>query len=162
MTTAYAIQGSQRVCAATGRALKPGEKVYTALFDEAGRFERRDFAADAWHGMPEGAFAFWAGRVPALNQKRKLTFDDDLLMECFERLADESEASRIQFRYVLALLLLRRRRLRFDDTVHEDGQDWMKLSDPKTGTTFDVRDPRISETDMESVQEQIFKLLGWE
>jgi hypothetical protein len=162
MTTTYPIQTHTRVCAATGRPLEPGEKYVSALFDEAGQFVRKDYAAAQWPGAPENAIAFWAGRVPEFNQKRRLTFDDDLLMECFARLADDAEPDRVRFRYVLALLLLRRKRLRFDDVRHDGPQEFMQLKCAKTGSAFEVLDPRMSEADMESVQDEVFKLLGWD
>src|SRR5205085_7273523 len=111
MTTSYPIQTHTRVCAGTGRPLQPGERYFSALFDEAGQFIRKDYAAAAWSAPPDGALAYWSGRVPEPNQKRRLIFDDELLLECFARLADEADPSRVQFRYVLALLLLRRKRL---------------------------------------------------
>src|SRR5260370_576636 len=83
MTTSYPIQSHTRVCAVTGRALPPGQRYYSALFDEAGQFVRKDYAAEVWHGAPENAIAFWTGRVPEQNQKRRLVFDDELLLECF-------------------------------------------------------------------------------
>jgi hypothetical protein len=162
MTASFPIQTHTRICASTGRSLEPGEKYFSALFDEAGQFVRKDYAADAWPGSPENAIAFWAGRVPELNQKRRLTFDDELLMECFARLADDIDPDRIRFRYVLALLLLRRKRLKFEDVRRDGEQEFMQLKCPKTASAFEVRDPRMSEADMETVQDEVFKLLGWE
>lgn len=162
MTTTYPIQSHTRVCAATGRSLEPGEKYFSALFDEAGQFIRKDFAASAWPGPPENAIAFWAGRVPELDQKRRLTFDDDLLMECFARLAEDVDPDRVRFRYVLALLLLRRKRLKFEDVRRDGGHEYMQLRCPRTGSAFEVLDPHMSEADMEVVQDEVFKLLGWE
>lgn len=160
MTAAF--QTHTRLCAATGRPLAPGEKYYSALVDDAGQFVRRDYSADAWPGAPEQAIALWSGKVPAIHQKRRLTFDDELLMDCFERLADDVDPARIQFRYVLALLLLRRKRLKFDDLQRNAGFDYLKLTCPRTGSSFEVLDPRLSEADIERVQEEVFKLLGWE
>jgi hypothetical protein len=162
MTTTYPIQTHTRICAATGRSLEPGEKYFSALFDELGQFVRKDFAAVAWPGPPENAIAFWTGRVPELNQKRRLTFDDELLIECFARLADDHDPERIRFRYVLALLLLRRKRLKFEDVRRDGAQEFMQVKCSKTGSAFEVLDPRMSEADMAAVQEEVFKLLGWE
>lgn len=162
MTASYPIQSHTRVCASTGRPLQPGEKYYSALFDTSGEWVRRDFAAEAWHGPPADAFAFWGGRVPPPDQKRRLTFDDELLMDCFSRLADNPDPAKVQFRYVLALLLLRRKRLRFDDLQRRDGQEWLQLKCVKTNAAFEVLDPRLSESDIVTVQDDVFKLLGWE
>jgi len=162
MTAPFVIQQHTRVCAATGRALAPGEKYHSALFDEGEGFQRRDYSAEGWPGPPDEAVALWTGRVPAANQKRRLTFDDDLLMGCFERLAEQTEPSRLQFRYVLALLLLRRRRLKFEDVRRESGQEFMQLKCARTGNGFEVLDPHLSAEDVARVQEEVVKVLGWE
>lgn len=160
--TAPLIQQHTRVCAATGRPLAPGEKYFSALFDEGGQFVRKDYSPAGWPDAPPEAIAVWSGKVPAANQKPRLTFDDELLMECFERLAEETEHSRIQFRYVLALLLLRRRRLKFEDLRRDDGHDYLRLRCPRTNCEFEVLDPRLSEDDIARVQEEVSRVLGWE
>src|SRR4051812_41973872 len=102
----YQIQASSRRCAATGRELRPGEAYYSVLLDREGKFVRLDYAAEAWAGRPEEAFSFWKARVPARAGERKLVIDDDLLLECFLRLENDAEPARLQFRYVVALLLM--------------------------------------------------------
>lgn len=159
--TDYEIQANSRRCAATGRELRPGEKFYTALLEEGGKFVRKDFAADAWAGPPPAAFGFWSGRVPADDAPRKLRFDDDLLVDCFQRLEADTEPSRVNFRYVVALLLMRRKRLRFEETRSEDGQEWLLLLCPRTRTLHRVLNPRLSDDAMAAVQEEVFKVLGW-
>jgi hypothetical protein len=162
MMATFPIQQHTRVCAATGRPLQPGDKYFSALFDEAGQFVRKDFSAEGWPGPPEHAFALWQGRVPDLHHKRRLTFDDDLLMECFERLAEDSDPARVQFRYVLALLLLRRKRLKFEDVQRKGDVDCLRLKCPRNGNEYEVLDPRLAEADVGRVQDEVFRLLGWE
>jgi hypothetical protein len=162
MTTTYPILNHTRVCATTGRPLIPGEKYCSALFDESGQFVRKDYSAAGWPGPPNDAFAFWTGKVPDQHQKRRLTFDAELLMECFVRLAEETDPNKVHFRYVVALLLLRRKQLRFEDVRREDGQEFLQLKCPKTGSAFEVLDPHLSEADIARVQEEVVKVLGWE
>src|SRR5689334_17766553 len=100
----YQIQPNTRRCAVTGRELVPGEKFFSVLLEEGGAFVRHDYSQDAWEGPPEGAFSFWTGTVPAQDTSRRLRIDDDLLADCFHRLEGETEPSRINFRYVVALL----------------------------------------------------------
>jgi hypothetical protein len=162
MTTSYPILNHARICATTGRPLVAGEKYCSALFDESGQFVRKDYSAAGWPGQPENAIAFWTGKVPDQHQKRRLTFDGDLLMECFGRLAEDADPNKVSFRYVVALLLLRRKQLRFNDVRRDCGQEFLQLECPKTGSAFEVLDPHLSEADMARVQEEVVKVLGWE
>lgn len=157
------VQPPTRVCAATGRALQPGDRVYSALTDEAGGFVRRDYAADAWPGPPAGAVAHWAGRVPATRAAKKPTFNEGLLLDCFHHLGTRPEADRAAFRYVVALLLMRRKRLKFEDArPGPDGRTVLLLRDATGGGRHEVPDPGLTDAQTETVQAEVFGLLGWE
>lgn len=160
--TDYQIQPNTRRCAATGRELKPGEKVYTVLLDESGKFIRQDYSSESWAGPPPNAFSFWAGLVPASEASKRPRFDDDLLADCFARLEGQTEPSRLSFRYVVALLLMRRKRLKFDEAKKVDDREVLCVRDVRTGTQHQVVNPRLTEDEMASVQDEVFKVLGWE
>ncbi|OWK43249.1 hypothetical protein [Fimbriiglobus ruber] len=163
MISEFNIQGPTRLCAASGRELLPGDRFYAVLTDEDGKFVRRDFAADAWAGPPAGAVAFWVGRVPASNRPRKPTFNDELLIDCFNHLAGTTDPDRLNFRYVVALLLMRRKRLKFEDAqTVPGGTPVLVVRDARTGARHEVADPRLSEAEIVAVQDEVFKVLGWE
>ena len=157
----YHIGPPTRKCVATGRELLVGERYFTALVETGDRFERHDFAAEAWKGPPTGAFSYWVGKVAATPEHQKPRFDDDLLEDCFQRLEHAVEPGRINFRYVLALLLIRRKRLRFEETRYVGQEERMHLSCPRTGRRWDVVNPRLTDAQMKDVQEEVFKVLGW-
>ena len=158
----YQIQPNTRRCSATGRELQPGEKVYSVLLDEGGKFVRKDYSEEAWQGPPPGAFSFWVGRVTTNDKKRRPPIDDEVLLDCFGRLEGQQEPERVKFRYVLALLLMRRRRLKFEETQKEDSQEVLCLRCNQTGTRHQVVNPNLSEEEMASVQLDVFQALGWE
>ncbi len=160
--TDYQIQPNTRRCAVTGRELKPGEKFFTALLEEGGKFLRQDYSSEAWQGPPPGAFSFWCGRVPAQEESRRPRIDDDLLTDCFQRLEGQSEPGRVSFRYVVALLLMRRKRFRFEEARTDAGQELLRLRCTRTGILHEVINPRLTEEEMVAVQEEVFKVLGWQ
>jgi hypothetical protein len=160
--TDYQIQPNTRHCAATGRELRAGEKFYSVLLLEGGKLIRRDYAAETWQGSPEGAFSFWAGRVPTADQSRKLRIDDDLLADCFQRLEGQAEPAQVNFRYIIALLLMRRKRFKFEEARVEDGHEVLRMRCSRTGTQHDVINPCLTEDEMIAVQDEVFKVLGWE
>jgi hypothetical protein len=158
----YQIQPSTRRCTLTGRELRPGEKVYSVLLDEGGKFIRKDYSVEAWQGPPPHAFSFWVGRVSSGDGKRRPPIDDDLLLDCFQRLDGQIETEKVSFRFVLALLLMRRRRLKFEESRTEDGQEVLFLRCNKTGEHHRVVNPNLSEVEMASVQQDVFQALGWD
>jgi hypothetical protein len=160
--TQYELAAPARVCAATGRELKPGERVVSVLTDEGGKLVRREYAPDGWPGPPSDAVAHWHGKVPTAEAK-KPAVNDPLLFDCFDHLAGQTDPSKVHFRYVVALLLMRRKKLKFEDVKRTaDGGEVLVLRDTRGGKRVEVPDPRLSETEIASVQAEVFQVLGWE
>ena len=157
----YQIQPNSRKCATTGRELQPGERYYSALLEKDRQFVREDFSLEAWQGPPKGTYGFWTGRVAQLNQPQRPKFDDEALEECFHRLDGELEPAKVNFRYVVALLLIRRKRYKLDDSFQEDGIEKMRLKHARTGEAHEVLHPQLSEEEILRVQNEVFQVLGW-
>src|SRR5438128_1941561 len=100
--TEYQIQPNTRRCTVTGRELRPGDQFYSVLLEEGGKFLRHDYSSEAWRGPPHGSFSFWAGHIPVGAESKRAPVDDDLLLDCLQRLEGESEPARVNFRYVVA------------------------------------------------------------
>lgn len=160
--TEYDIAASSRVCAATGRNLEPSESFVAVLLEEGDKYVRKDYAAAAWAGPPEKYVAFWAGKVPPADRPRKPTFNDDLLLEWFQHLAGNPDPNRQNIRYVVALLLMRRKRLKFEDAKRQNGADVLVLRDARNGTRHEIPDPRLSDAEIVAVQDEVFQALGWQ
>lgn len=159
----YEIAAPTRKCCVTGRELNAGDRYYAVLSAGDGKLARTDFAADAWPGQPpDGTIAYWAGRIPSDCRPRRPTFNDEHLAGLFAQLAGADDATRVNLRYAIALLLMRRKRLKFEDLKRSGGGDVMVLRDGKTGTRHEVADPRLSEAEIVAVQDEVFRQLGWE
>jgi hypothetical protein len=160
--TDYHLQANTRRCAATGEELRAGERFYGVLLVEGGKFLRKDYSESAWQGPPDGALGFWRSRVGDSQAPKRPPVDDDLLLECLQRSEGEADPTKVAFRYVLALLLMRKKRLRLEDARKEGGREVMLLRCTRKGDRFQVADPALSDQELESVQEDVFRVLGWE
>jgi hypothetical protein len=101
--------------------------------------------------------------VPTADKPRKPVINDEILLECFDRLKDSTEPDGMNFRYVVALLLMRRKRFRFEDVFREsDGRDILMLKDVKGGSLHRVADPRLTDDQIAGVQTEVFRVLGWD
>jgi hypothetical protein len=157
----YQIQPNSRRCAVTGRELRAGERYYSALVEEGRQFVRRDYSSEAWQGPPQDALGFWTGHVLATSAKTKPCIDDEMLEDCFLRLEGDNDPGRVNFRYVVALLLMRRRRFRFETSKVEAGVETLTLRCMRNGAQYEVINPRLSDDEMTQVQDEVFKVLGW-
>jgi hypothetical protein len=160
--TEYQIQPHTRRCAVTGRDLQPGEKFYAVLLEQGDGFLRQDYSSEAWQGPPPGAVGFWCGRVPAASEPARPRFDDDLLEECFDRLEGQEEPGKVSFRYVLALLLLRRKRLKLEGARADAGREVLTFRCTRSRQRREVVNPGLTEDEVAAVQDEVFKVLGWE
>ena len=190
----YDIQRPTGVCAATGRELAPGEIVYAALVDppaEDRSEEQRksndkgelpmlriDVSSDAWEDndfRPPYLFGFWRTEVPEPNEKKKLLVGDAAIQELLLSMEDATEDKQFAFRYVLALILLRKKLLRHDGIDRREQEDgpildyWQftpKLDLAKghfgkwnEDAKFEVLDPHITEDEIVGVTEQLGQVL---
>lgn len=142
----------------SGRAFEPGEVYYAVLFEHETGFERRDYAAECWEGPPEGYLCFWRTRVPQRVERRTLV-DDDVLINLFLRLEEATTDFKVQFRFVLALLLMRKRLLRYEETVQlEDHESWiMRLV--RDQSRHQVYNPRMQDHEIARVGDELTAVL---
>lgn len=146
-------------CAITGRTLEEGEEFFSALFEEGETFRRADYAVDAWTGPPEGSFCHFKSRVPIKTKKKKLLVDSEMLVSFFVRLAVETEAVRMQFRFVLALILMRKRVLRYDKTTTSGEVETWTMTLMTDKSEHKVINPRLTDDQIESVSQQLGAVL---
>jgi hypothetical protein len=161
-TMDYQIEGNTRRCAVSGKELQAGEKVFSVLIEREGRLERQDYSAANWQGPPDGILCFWTSTVPSPTAPHRPQFDDELLLDCFHRLEGEAEPEKVKFRYVVGLLLMRRRRLKFEESPRKNGQPGLRLRCVRSGETYDVVNPHLTDDEILSVQQEVFRMLGWE
>lgn len=112
----YELQRATRKCASSGRDFAPGETFYSVLIAEGPHFVRHDYSTEAWIGAPEKALGWWKSQLPSAEAKNKKPHwaPNDVMLQLFDELADQPQRS--DMRYVLALLLLRRRVLRSEES----------------------------------------------
>lgn len=176
-------------CEATGAELAPGTETVTVLVDgEDDGLERRDFDAGAWAALadadrPADAIAQWRTVVPDPDAPKQAFVDDETLVELFRNLESDPRPARRAFRFVLGLLLVRKKLLKLegrarrplaaeeaealreaagpDAPVPETIEVWLvraKGDDPEHPPE-ELVDPGLSEADVEGLSDQIAMVL---
>jgi hypothetical protein len=154
----YEVQRCSRHCAVTGRDLVAGEEYYSVLTAEGAELVRRDFSKEAWIGPPEGAIGWWKSRIPTPDAKRMHWAPNEVMLQFFEQL--EAQPDRQDMRYVLALLLVRRRVMRLEEEEHdEQGRELMVLYCPRREATYQVPVVVPDEARIQQIQEELARLL---
>jgi hypothetical protein len=164
----FEVQRCTRRCAATDRALEPGDVCYSVLEINGADVIRKDFSAQGWSGAPEGAFGWWKSCVPEPTAKKIKLAPNEVLLELFDQLADRPEQA--DLRYVLTLLLVRRRVLRVDvtndeaddeprDTTSNSDEETMVVYCPKRDASYEVLVAMPRGERIDGIQQQLSELL---
>ena len=162
----YEVPRSSRMCAATNRELKPGEWFYSVLLADKDEIRRLDYSQDGWEGPPVRdsdseirLIGYWKSRLPSPSDNRIKLAPNDILLNLFDQLSDRLDKQ--DMRYVLVLLLIRRRifRLEREETDAETGQKTMTVYCPKRDATWRIPVTVPGEDDIEQIQETLTGLL---
>lgn len=154
----YEIQRCSRRCAASGRELREGEVCYSVLVAEGGQVVRYDYAAEAWAGPPQGAIGWWRTTVVDPQAGRMTWAPHEVMLGYFERLLDDPAAE--DARYVLALLLVRRRVLEVERHDQDAaGRTVLVLRCPRSEAEYRVAEVLPSPQRAEAIQNQLAELL---
>ena len=146
-------------CSGSGRTIDYGEEYFAALLETGGGFERRDFSKEYWESEKPKVYCYWRTRLPRPDEKRPIFVDDEMLMAFFERLEHETEQEKINFRFVLALILMRKRRLKYDSTKAEGEQEIWRLRLTGEKQHVEVINPHLNEEQIEQLSSQLGQIL---
>jgi len=153
MAKEFKITKSEGVCTACGQALAPGEDIVALVQTGQEELLRRDYHRACWDALGENSPAndpevlgVWRSRVPHPEEKKKLLIDDSLIINFFERLDGAADPARINFRHVLALILMRKKLLVYEGMDRRDGgvEVW-KMRFKGAEAVHEVIDPHMDE-----------------
>ena len=149
-------------CFGSGRKIEHGEEYFGALVAAEEGLQRRDFCAEYWESEKPDVFCHWKTKLPEPGQKKQLFVDDQMLMTFFERLARETDQEKIDFRFVLTLILMRKRLLKYHESRTEDGKEIWRLRIPGDRSAeglVEVVNPHLDEEQIEQLSSQIGEIL---
>jgi len=143
-----------KTCSKSGAKLLPGDVCYSAVVAKGNAWERIDFSRDAWQGPPEDAIGYWRSKVPPQTEPRR-RLDPDALLRHFEQLCEDANPAQDKFRYVLALLLVQRRRLRITGTRSERTTTILELSGMQGEGPFTVPEQQLKPDEIETLENEL-------
>lgn len=158
--TGYSISKPTGTCAASGRALAVGEEFVATLLERDASYVREDYSVAAWEegSRPSGAIVgVWRSVVVADDARKRRLIAGDELMDLFEQLAETEDAGRLAFRYVLTLILIRKKLVMYEGT--RDGVVLVRPKGvalpPEGPALLEVVDPGMTDERIQEVSEQL-------
>jgi hypothetical protein len=162
MSSEWEIKARSRQCARTHETFENGATIYTLLFRDRVGFKREDISETAWQQIKENVapFSFWKSKFQAPAPAAPEAMPKESVEELLRRLVSEDLPEHSNTRYVLAILLERKRTLKQVD-IRETAEDKILIYEHvKTGEAFLIPDPRLRLDQLESVQQEIYSLLA--
>ncbi|MDB4447045.1 hypothetical protein N9128_05180 [Akkermansiaceae bacterium] len=164
MKEPWSIKSRARECVESGDAFQSGQKIRAAIFPdpESSGYLRKDYTIEAWENREgeENPFSCWLTTYepPVTEEKTEDVVDDDP-ETLLKRLVDEEEEHTENARYILAVMLERKKLLRETDTQEIPSGILRIYEHRKSGDVYIIKDPQISLTDVDRVQEEVRQLL---
>jgi hypothetical protein len=162
----WSIRSRAHICAVTGRSFEDGESFHTTIYfdpDENG-YVRRDICAEAWaqevaQRKPVAAWKTIYSRVLA-EAKPEITPKEGA-QALLQRFIEEGDPRTENARYILALMLERKRQLHQTAEKEVEGAKMLFYENRKTGEIFIVRDPELKLSEMADMQDEVATLLAF-
>jgi len=156
-------------CAHTGNVIAAGDVFIAALVegaDETGKpmLRRADFSHGAWESgaRPERLMCFWRSTAPQAGERRTMLVDDETLLEMVQRDEADADPRRRAFRWILALVLLRRKMLRLEGITQEHGAEtwsFLRRGAVEGEAPLHIVNPKIRDEEVSELSEQLGAIL---
>jgi hypothetical protein len=162
--TDWTIQTRNDRCAVTGHAFAHEEFFYTLLFDDKDGFRREDLSEAAWKERAPSApqpFSFWRAKFQVTPPARPEPLGKQTAEELLRRYMAEPLPQLANARYILAVMLERKRMLREIEARRSDDGTLLRIYEhTKTGEVFVIPDPQLRLDQVAGVQDEIAALLS--
>jgi hypothetical protein len=143
-----------RRCFQTEQDIGPGEVFFSTLIEgDDGELIRRDYSEGAWQGPPEECVGWWRSRVPSLDKGRIYWAPRGVLLAFFQHAYERSQ--QVGLVYVMALLLVRKRILNWQETRESNGKRWMVVQDSRSKQTYEIEQLELTVAQIQEIQSHL-------
>lgn len=160
--TDWDIQPRASACSSCQAPFGDGQTYHTLLSLTAEGYRRRDLCAACYGSASrDGVFSYWQGEYRLPPPPPPEPIERNTAESVLRKLVASDDPSHAAARYILAVMLERKRILKHRDTVHEpDGRELLVYEHAETGESFTIPDPKLRLDQLEEVHQQVAALLG--
>lgn len=160
MPEEYSFKGVGEICGPCRKVFDEEDNLFSALSRQEEEYVRLDFCATCWEKQPrDGFLCFWK-RKPRVKETQP-TVDGSVVFDIFQKLDGAQDRHDRNFRYILGLLLMRRKRLKFLDVERTEQGEFLVLEDRRLeDVKYKLLDPGLSEEEMQRAKDEVGKLFS--
>lgn len=159
--TEWDIQSRGDTCTNCQRPFADKEAYHTLLSMDATGYARRDLCGACFGSTSRaGVLSYWQGEFKLPPPPPPEAIQKETAETLLRKLVESTDPSHTAARYILAVMLERKRILKHRDTVREeDGAELMVYEHARTGESFTLPDPHLRLDQLAQVQEEVAALL---
>lgn len=158
----WIIEKVKKVCTNCSEGFEPGSELYSGIIKFESKFTRKDYCLTCWESKKDELFSYWKTYMPQKGGRSRENVN--ALVDFFKNLLLESgeDIQKEKVKYLLAIILIRRRRLKLLKNLRRENLDYMLLEKSWDGETIELKDPLISEDELDSLKVELEQLFDFE
>jgi hypothetical protein len=162
MLSEWQIKSRAHACARSQAPFSEGDVIYTLLFRDESGFRREDISEQAWRSCHESVrpFSFWKSIYENPSPPPPEPLPKESVETHLRQLIQEDQPEKANARYVLALMLERKKTLKQVDVRQTGDERILIYEHVKTGEVFLILDPKLRLDQLEGVQTEIYAFLS--
>jgi len=159
------IQSRAHACQACSRHFADQQPYHTVLFDLRSEIQRLDLCEPCWKGEGDGArdrkgfISHWQGVYEAPPPAPPEAIQKENAESLLRKLIELDDPKFAAARFILAVMLERKRILKVKEQVKRDNQRVFVYEHAKNGDLFTVPDPNLQLNQLDEVQRDVASLL---
>lgn len=166
MITEWNIQSRSHACQTCNAGFADKQPYHTLLFDERSGFARIDVCIDCWETQySQGAndkkdfVSQWQGVYHAPPPPGVEAIQKETAETLLRKLLETKDPKHASACYILAAMLERKRMLKVQSQLKDNGRRVFVYEHAKTGDIFTIADPELQLDQLEAVQHEVSMLL---
>lgn len=159
--TEWDIQSRSELCTACQKPFADKATYHTLLAFTTDGYARRDLCPDCFPtASRDGVFSYWQGEFRVPPPPAPEPIQKETAETLLRKLCESSDPTQAPARYILAVMLERKKILRHrETTTGDEGAEVLVYEHARTGESFTISDPHLRLDQLEEVQRQVAELL---
>ncbi len=160
------IQSRAHACQACHRHFADKESFHTLLYEQKHSYERLDVCEACWKGQfseggtdRKGFISHWVSSYAVPPAASPEPIERETAESLLRKLVEQNPPAHAGARFILAVMLERKRLLKVKAQINEDGRRIFIYEHGKSGDLFHIADPNLQLDQLEEVQRDVACLL---